>query len=483
MSGNQTVSGTLTVQGNASMDQNLIVGDILTVEAPQGSSPPYIDIQGQYIQIQGMLGTVLQVSLGLLAEDIEAYGFLGSQSDPAKGTGGGAILMGHGFTSSTAEPQLNLTDTVGGGSGASASLFISNEVITGINITNAGSNYTTASATVISNTGSGAVLTPVIRLNGGIQSITISNGGHGYNVGDTVQITGNGSGATAAVGNTASGVITLITVSPQGSGYTFADIAVNTSTGSGARLAPVINQSTGAMTGINIYSGGTGYSSSDTITITNNPHNTLYLQQLTTTGTSPANLDLGNLTAHGTVKTANNTLDDGSGNMTIKGSILTAGGTQLVLESSAGINLCSASGKNVNISLGGTLAYYFCSTGLNPLASDTYGLGGGSNYWAGVCSYEYYGYVTTIQPLDTEDDLAIVKGYKTKTLNGKQTIDIQSLPQIIADDEDKKAFYGMGKFFGLLLGCAKQSAFKHDKHEAAEADLLRRIENLEKKLA
>ena len=81
------------------------VDEILTLKAP----PPggYIDL----FCVTGMSGPLLEVSQGFLAEDIQAYGFLGTASDPAKGVGGGAILMGHGLTSTTDPPKIVLTDS------------------------------------------------------------------------------------------------------------------------------------------------------------------------------------------------------------------------------------------------------------------------------------------------------------------------------------------------------------------------------------
>lgn len=68
--------------------------------------------------------------------------------------------------------------------------------VVSINMVHEGSNYTTATATIVSSsTGTGAALTPVIT-DGKITSITVTNGGTGYSNGD-VQITGDGTGAQA----------------------------------------------------------------------------------------------------------------------------------------------------------------------------------------------------------------------------------------------------------------------------------------------
>ena len=372
VSGNETVNGILTVIGDASSDQlmtnsasigaistaNITINnnttlngtspDILTPgprylptmptnlsglpsiqfhnikNTPSGPGVPqgafYADTSPQslfLVEMQDMGGTdfiqFLTTNYGLwVQKDIETYGAIMTTSDPSRGSGGGAIEIGHGFTSTTADPTIILTDTVTGGSGATATLTVNNGTITAVNITNQGSNYNFADVTV---GGIGAQLTPVIA-NGHIQSITVVNGGQNYLSSNTLSITdtGNGSGATATL-TVNNGVITAVNVTNQGNNYTYttAKIAVNTTNGSGARLAPVIGTSK-AITSINVFDGGSGYSASDTVSITNNSHNTLYLTQETTTGTSPANLDLQDLTVHG------NLTVDGQANISGSGS-------------------------------------------------------------------------------------------------------------------------------------------------------------------
>jgi hypothetical protein len=55
---------------------------------------------------------LLQIDRGIKAlKDLNIYGFVGMSTDPNKVTGGGALMMGHGFTSSTDPPQIRLTDS------------------------------------------------------------------------------------------------------------------------------------------------------------------------------------------------------------------------------------------------------------------------------------------------------------------------------------------------------------------------------------
>lgn len=54
----------------------------------------------------------LQIDRGVMAlKDLNMYGFVGMTTDPQKVAGGSAILMGHGFISSTTPPRLSLTDS------------------------------------------------------------------------------------------------------------------------------------------------------------------------------------------------------------------------------------------------------------------------------------------------------------------------------------------------------------------------------------
>lgn len=70
--------------------------------------------------------------------------------------------------------------------------------VIGLRVINAGTHYTTASVTINTSTGSGAIITAVI-VNGGVVAYIIESPGKNYLATDTVTITGNGSGATASL--------------------------------------------------------------------------------------------------------------------------------------------------------------------------------------------------------------------------------------------------------------------------------------------
>jgi hypothetical protein len=284
--------------------ENLTVKNTLTLIDPQNQTGIPIHIQNN----NTTYFTHMVVDQGaIFKNDVQCYGFFGSVSDPIKGTGGGAVQIGHGFTSPTDDPHIYLNDTITGGSNAEATLTVNGSGhITGVIVTDSGSGYTFADVAV---GGSGAILAPEL-FNNQLRSIAVIRGGHNYRSTDTITINGDGLYATAtlAVNN---GVITAVNVTNPGSGYTFMDIAINLTNasgdtlGTGARLAPII--SNGHITGVTVCAEGTGYSSSDIVTITNDPHDTLYLKKSTNTagfglpptGEWPANLDLGNITAHG----------------------------------------------------------------------------------------------------------------------------------------------------------------------------------------
>ena len=79
---------------------------MLTFTASNGSTA---SLQASIVGLMDQTQPVLLSQFGLRAEDIQAYGFLGSDTDPGKHTGGGAILIGSAFTSPSTPPQNCLT--------------------------------------------------------------------------------------------------------------------------------------------------------------------------------------------------------------------------------------------------------------------------------------------------------------------------------------------------------------------------------------
>lgn len=75
--------------------------------------------------------------------------------------------------------------------------YVSAGSITGITITNSGSNYSAATVSITGGGGTGATATATVDSDGEVVSITITNAGSGYTSAPTVTITGDGNDAAA----------------------------------------------------------------------------------------------------------------------------------------------------------------------------------------------------------------------------------------------------------------------------------------------
>jgi len=130
----------------------------------------------------------------------------------------------------------------------------------------------------------------------------------------------------------------------------------------------------------------------------------------------------------------------------------------------------------------GATAAIYINCNINPHVTNAFGIGSGSEYWAGVCSNRLYAKDGTVHSFDAMDDLGLVKNYKLKTdVAGRETIDLaSSLPHVMADDDDKKdEFYDVSKLHGFTLGCLKALALNKDKQEMEIQMLEQRVEALE----
>ena len=186
----------------------------------------------------------------------------------------------------------------GGGSSASANPILTNGVLTGYTLISGGSGYTSVptvnfsnpiTATLTSgavsaltiNSGGSYTTTPnVVFVGGGgtgaaatvsltgntITGYTITSGGSNYTSPPTVVIVTNTAGAITA--NITGNVVTSLTISNGGSNYVNPSIIFSGGGGTGAQASLVV--SNGVITGYNIISGGSGYTSAPTVTIVNN---------------------------------------------------------------------------------------------------------------------------------------------------------------------------------------------------------------------
>jgi hypothetical protein len=219
-------------------------------------------------------------------------------------------------------------------------------------------------------------------------------------------------------------------------------------------------------------------------------YDTLYLKK---TDGSPAHLDLGNLTAHGYVVSAGvTTLENAStrlfigrysaafpysyiapsanssgfkwNNAAITAEIMTL--TNNGLLTLTALTVGGTTTLNGNTIHGGGIASNF-----NPSAANTYGIGSGSYYWAGVvCQTIYRRYESSFDALD---DLGLIKQYRTKTIikDGieQEVIDIESLPHLRADakpdDPELVNFWDENKVSGFMMGCIKALVLRTEKLE------------------
>jgi hypothetical protein len=149
---------------------------------------------------------------------------------------------------------------------ATASALVGGGLISGINITNAGSGYTSAPLLSFSGGGGGSGAAATAVLGFSVGSIAVTNGGGGYGAAPTVTISApNLAGGTTAVASctVVGGVITNITLSNAGSGYTVAPTITIAAPPAGVGAVQAVAQSqltaTGIISAVTITNAGSGY--------------------------------------------------------------------------------------------------------------------------------------------------------------------------------------------------------------------------------
>jgi hypothetical protein len=169
--------------------------------------------------------------------------------------------LGSGYTDGSTTAVIS-----GDGTGATATVTVTAGAVTDINITNAGTGYTSATVQ-INGTGTGAAAT-VFTLKNEIVDYLITNVGSGYTTA-TVQILGDGHGATATATITAGGV-TDITITNGGHSYTYATMVI-TGDGTGATAEPRLSgYPIASISFANIGARGKNYTAVPTVTIVEN---------------------------------------------------------------------------------------------------------------------------------------------------------------------------------------------------------------------
>lgn len=153
----------------------------------------------------------------------------------------------------------------GGGSGANGTFTVSGDIVTSIDLTAGGANYTGSPAIAFPIPGSGGAITATLS-GTAVNALAITNGGSGY-VPGTYPLAfsgGGGTGATAIYTVNSSGVIASTLITAGGTGYT-SDPTVIIPTGSGA--VAVASITPGSVASINIINGGTNLIGTPLLTI------------------------------------------------------------------------------------------------------------------------------------------------------------------------------------------------------------------------
>jgi hypothetical protein len=162
---------------------------------------------------------------------------------------------GSGYTST---PGVTIYTQLGGTPAATA--FLTGSGVTGLNLTNQGSGYVGAPTVVFTGGGgTGATATATVN-NGRVVAINITNPGAGYTSNPAVSFVA-GSGAAGVIQVGANGAITGVRITTNGSGYVGAPVVTFTTAGPG-RGDGAIGTATianGQVTGVTVTAGGSGY--------------------------------------------------------------------------------------------------------------------------------------------------------------------------------------------------------------------------------
>jgi len=144
----------------------------------------------------------------------------------------------------------------GGGSGAAATATIVGGQIVGFNLFASGSGYTSAPTVTIVGDGSGAAATAGIQ-NGIVTGIEMTDGGTDYTSAPTVTITGTGTGALGQAIVSSSGISTINVINP-GSGFVYPPL-LKIEGGGGSGAQALANLTPTSIAHINVIQGGSNW--------------------------------------------------------------------------------------------------------------------------------------------------------------------------------------------------------------------------------
>lgn len=182
-----------TISGNGTTFYQYVVTAVSPIDGTESTASPSVEIQGVAISVQQG-----QVNLTWTAvPEVQEYNIYKAQPSFGQRVPGGSLLgyigsaYGVGFTDANIVPAFTQVPP------QRKNPFARGQVI-GANVISPGSGYTAINATIVTSTGSGAQVNPVL-LNGSIAAFIIDPAGEGYLPTDTIVITGNGIGATATL--------------------------------------------------------------------------------------------------------------------------------------------------------------------------------------------------------------------------------------------------------------------------------------------
>ncbi|HUK84285.1 MAG TPA: hypothetical protein VLU95_00335, partial [Candidatus Acidoferrum sp.] len=242
---------------------------------------------------------ILALDQGLWVEkDVQTYGALFSSTDPGKPAGGGAINLGHGYTGTLAPPSINLVDS------GLINLILDSEVFGiadsywsgyGGNKNNITSGF--LSPDKVNYTAQKIDTSVAGGCTGCYQSVSPSlSAGQSYTV--SVWLKGASGGESLKIGLNDSYESSSITLQTSWVRYSFTATPTVGHTDRGMQFRCLTANAVYYVWGAQLQTGSNLTSYAKTTTGASSPFDTLFLYKAD--GTS-ANLDLGNLTVHGSL--------------------------------------------------------------------------------------------------------------------------------------------------------------------------------------
>lgn len=168
----------------------------------------------------------------------------------------------------TGTPLVRIDAAVG--SGATATAVVTNGVVTGVNIVNKGSGYTTTSPpTITFLSGTTGAASAALDVNGGtVLSVSVGNSGAGYTSAPTVTFSGGGTPTTIATATAilSGGRVTAINVTNPGVGYSSAPTVALTGGGFTTAATATANFSGVGVASVNLTNPGQNYNYAPSVT-------------------------------------------------------------------------------------------------------------------------------------------------------------------------------------------------------------------------